>query len=132
MIDGSAAIHPHHLGLLMLRGISSKSPFGHAKQCVINAFHTNYIMSADEVIAGILQLAENMEEELPGADIPAPNGPPSPISTLVADGRKSHGGRSNPNRGYRGGRGMPNTCSGCGSLDHILSSCTASDDAPLK
>jgi hypothetical protein len=31
MIDGSAAIHPHHLGLLMLRGISSTGPFGQAK-----------------------------------------------------------------------------------------------------
>jgi hypothetical protein len=27
---------------------------------------------------------------------------------------------------------MPNKCSGCGSLDHILSSCTASHDALMK
>jgi hypothetical protein len=32
MVDGSAAIHPHNLGLLMLRGISSSGPFGQAKQ----------------------------------------------------------------------------------------------------
>jgi hypothetical protein len=34
-VDGSAAIHPHNLGLLMLRGISITGPFGHAKQFVI-------------------------------------------------------------------------------------------------
>jgi Cu2+-containing amine oxidase len=28
LIDGSAAIHAHNLGLLMLRGISSTGPFG--------------------------------------------------------------------------------------------------------
>jgi hypothetical protein len=35
MIDGSAAIHPHNLGLLMLRGTFSAGPFGQAKQYVI-------------------------------------------------------------------------------------------------
>jgi hypothetical protein len=46
-------------------------------------------------MANILHLAPNMEEELPGADIPAHDGPPSPISAFVAAGRGSHGGRSN-------------------------------------
>jgi hypothetical protein len=32
MIDGLAAIHPHDLGVLMLRSISSIGPFGQAKQ----------------------------------------------------------------------------------------------------
>jgi hypothetical protein len=59
MIDGSAAIHPHHLGLLMLRGISSNGHFGQAKQRVINAFDTNYLLFADEVMASILHLAQN-------------------------------------------------------------------------
>jgi hypothetical protein len=31
MVDGSAAIHPHNLGMLMLRGISSTGPYGQAK-----------------------------------------------------------------------------------------------------
>jgi hypothetical protein len=57
LIDGSAAIHPHNLSLLMQRGISSYRPFGYAKQCFINAFDTNYLMSADEVIANILHLS---------------------------------------------------------------------------
>jgi hypothetical protein len=29
--DGSAAIHPHNMGMLMLRGISCNGPFGQAK-----------------------------------------------------------------------------------------------------
>jgi spore cortex formation protein SpoVR/YcgB (stage V sporulation) len=44
MVDGSAAIHPHNLGLLMLRGISNTGPYGQAKQCIINAFDTNYML----------------------------------------------------------------------------------------
>jgi hypothetical protein len=57
MIDGFAAIHPHNSGILMLRGISSTGHFGLAKQCVINAFDTSYLLSADEVMANILHLA---------------------------------------------------------------------------
>jgi hypothetical protein len=44
MVYGSAAIHPHNLGLLMLRDISSSGPHGQAKQCVINAFDTDYLL----------------------------------------------------------------------------------------
>jgi hypothetical protein len=61
MVDGSAAIHPHNLGLLMMCGISSSGPHGQAKRCVINAFDTNYLLSADEVMASILHLAHNMD-----------------------------------------------------------------------
>jgi hypothetical protein len=132
MIDGSATIHPHHLGLLKLRGISNNGPFGKAKQCVINAFDTNYLLFADEVMANILHLALNMEDELPGADATVPSKSASPIPVFVAARRGSHGGRGNYNRGSCGGRGLPNKCSGCGSLDHILSSYAASDDTLMK
>jgi hypothetical protein len=67
MIDGSAAIHAHNLGLLILRGISSTGHFGQAKQCAINAFDTDYPISANEVMANILHLAQNMDEEFPGS-----------------------------------------------------------------
>jgi hypothetical protein len=56
IIDGSTAIHPHHLGLFMLRGISCNGPFSQAKQCVINALDNNYLLSTDEVMANILHL----------------------------------------------------------------------------
>jgi hypothetical protein len=43
LIDGSAAIHPSNMRLLMLRGISSNGPFGQAKQCVINALKLPHV-----------------------------------------------------------------------------------------
>jgi hypothetical protein len=131
MVDGSGAIHPHNLGLLMLRGISNNGPHGQAKQCVINAFDIDYMMSADEVMASILHLAHNMDED-DAPDTPAPNVSPPPIFAFVAVGRGSHSGRGHPLRGPRGGRGLPNKCSACGSLDHIMSSYTAPDDALLR
>jgi hypothetical protein len=131
MVDGSAAIHSHSLGLLMLRGISSNGPHGQDKQCVINAFDTDYLMSSDGVMASFLHLAHNMDEEAaPGAT--TPDAPPPPISAFVAACRGSHSGRGHPPRGSRGGRGLPNKCSACGSIDHILSSCIALDDALLR
>jgi hypothetical protein len=63
--DGSSAIHPHHLGLLMLRDISSTGHFAHAKHCVINEFDTDYLLSADDVMDNIRQLDQNIEEQLP-------------------------------------------------------------------
>jgi hypothetical protein len=117
----------------MLRGISSSSQHGHAKQCAINAFDTDYLMSADEVMASILHQAQNIKEELPTFVNPSskPPTPTPPISAFVAAGSTSSRGRHNT-RGGRGGRGpLPNKCSGCGGLDNIFSSCTASNDALL-
>jgi hypothetical protein len=82
-------------------------------------------------MASVLHLAHNMEDDAaPGAT--APDAPPAPISAFVAAGRGSHSGRGHPPRGPCGGRGLPNKCSACGVLDHIMSSCTALDDALLK
>jgi hypothetical protein len=87
MIDGSAAIHPHNIGLLKLRGISSTGPLGQAKQYVINAFDTDYLLSVDEVMAIILHLAHNMDEEASARGAPVPDASPLPslrLSLLVA------------------------------------------------
>jgi hypothetical protein len=132
MINGYAAIHPHNLRLLMLRGSSSTGHFGHAKQCVINAFDTHYLLSAGEVMANILHPAQNMDENPLDQAMPTTPCPAPPISAFVAAGRGSSSGRGHNPRGIRGGRGLPNKCSACGTLDHIMSSCTASDDALLK
>jgi hypothetical protein len=108
----------------MLRGIFNTGPFGQAKQCVITAFDTNYMLLAHEVMANILHLAHNTDEDdAPGAT--APDTSPPPISAFVAAGRGSHIGRGHPPRGPRGGRGLPNKFNACVSMDHILSSCTA-------
>jgi hypothetical protein len=129
IIDGSAAIHPHNLGLLMVRGISNTGPFGKAKQCVINAVDTNYMLAVDEVMANILHMAHNMDEEASAPGAPAPDTSPPPMSAFVASGRGSHCGRGHNPGGPRGGRGLPNKCSACGSMNHIWSSCNALDDA---
>jgi hypothetical protein len=87
MIDGSTVIHTHNLGLLMLRGIFSTGPFGQAKQYVINAFDTDYLMYADEVMANILHLAQNMDEKTSAHCAPVPDASPLPSlrsSLLVA------------------------------------------------
>jgi hypothetical protein len=114
LIDGSAAIHPYNLGLLILRGISSTGPFGHAKQCAINAFDTDYLLSADEMMANILHPANNMDEEVITPGLPAPDTSPPPTFAFVAAGRCSHIGRGHTPRGPRG-RGLPNKCRSCGS-----------------
>jgi hypothetical protein len=108
MIDGSAAIHILRLGLLMMRGISSTGQFGQAKQRVINAFDTNYLMSTNEMMGTTLHVVQNMEEEPPGIDLPTLVGTAPPISTFVAVGRSFHGGRGHPGRSSRSGRGLPN------------------------
>jgi hypothetical protein len=88
MVDGYAAIHLHNFGLLMLRGISSSGPHGQAKQFVINAFDRDYLLSADEVMACILHLAHNMDDD-PAPDTPAmvASPLPSPRSSLRAAAR---------------------------------------------
>jgi hypothetical protein len=128
LIDGSVAIHPDNLGLLMMRGISSSGPFGQAKQCVINAFDIDYLMSADEVMVSILHMAQNMDENAGAPSMPAPDTSPPPISEFVVAIRGSHSGRGHNPRGPHGGRGLSNKYIACGSLDHIMSSCTAPDD----
>jgi hypothetical protein len=121
MIDGSAAIHPYNLGLLLLRGISSNDFFVWAKQRFINSFDTCYLMPAGEVMASILHPAQYMDEEFPGSDLSAPFAPTPTIARFMAASRGQHGGRRHGGRSSRGGRGMPNMCGACGSLDHVLS-----------
>jgi hypothetical protein len=89
------------------------------------------MLSAHEVMAIILHMAQIMDQETCAPGAPAPDTSPLP-SAFVAAGRGSHNGRGHHPRGPRGGRGLPNKFSACGSLDHILSSCTAPDDALLR
>jgi hypothetical protein len=69
----------------MLRGISSTGPHGQAKQCVINAFDTYYLLSVDDVMAIILHLAHNMDEDTPRTQqLPTSHHLPSPPLSLLA------------------------------------------------
>jgi hypothetical protein len=89
-------------------------------------------MSADEVMDLIFHLAHNMDEEVVAPGMPAHDTSTPTISAFVAAcrGWKSGGGQNS--RDTRGGRGLPIKCNACGSLNHILSSFIASDDALLK
>jgi hypothetical protein len=50
---------------LLIHGISNTYKLGIVvKQCAMNAFDFNHLMSADEVMASILHMARNMDEEL--------------------------------------------------------------------
>jgi hypothetical protein len=90
------------------------------------------LLSADEVMANILHLAQNMDEALPAPAMPALDGPTPPICSCVNVSRGSNCGHGHNPLGTRGGRGMPMKCNASGSLNHIMSSCTASDDALMK
>jgi hypothetical protein len=73
-----------------------------------------------------------MDEEVSASGHSALNGFAPPISAFVAHGRGSNNGRGHNARGTRGGRGLPDKCGACDSLNHIMSSCIASDEALLK
>jgi hypothetical protein len=89
-------------------------------------------LSADEVMANILHLAHNMDEEVSAPGAPAPDTSSPHIFAIVVARRGSHRSRGHNPRGPRGGRGQPNKTSACGSLDHIVSSYTAPNGALLK
>jgi hypothetical protein len=91
-----------------MRGILSTGQFGQAKQFVINAFDNNYLISTDEVMANILHLAQNMEEELAATNQLAASDTAPSIFAFTAVGSGCHGGRCQPGRGDRSGRGLPN------------------------
>jgi hypothetical protein len=55
--DGSAAIHPHVLVHVRIRGLTDVCHYGQAKQCVINDFDTYFIMSAYKVMGSIIHRA---------------------------------------------------------------------------
>jgi hypothetical protein len=83
-------------------------------------------------MASILHPAQNMDEDVAAPGQPAPNSFAPPIAAFVVAGRGSNSGCGRNPRGTRGGRGLPNKCSACDSLNHIVSSCKASDEALLK
>jgi hypothetical protein len=61
--DRFAAIHPHVLALIMIRGLSNVGQYGQAKQCVINAFDTDFIISPQRVMGSIIHQAQNLDAD---------------------------------------------------------------------
>jgi hypothetical protein len=101
--DGSATIHPHVLALVMIRGLSNVGQYGQAKQCVINAFDTDFIMSSDRVMGSIIHQAQNLDADDTVTHDSAASG--IPVNAFLADrerqGCRGLGGwaanKSNPN-----------------------------------
>jgi hypothetical protein len=83
-------------------------------------------------MANVLHLAQNMEEQFLRHYLIAPAGPTPPILAFIVAVYGPHGGRGHRGRGGRGGRVLPNNYIACDNLEHIMSSCTTSDDAQLK
>jgi hypothetical protein len=121
--DGSAAIHPHVLALVMIRGLSNVGQFGQAKQCVINAFDTNFIMSADKVMSSIIHHAQNLDDDSSTKPDSVDLG--IPVYAFLAD-RKRQGGR-----GIGGWitdkkkSKLVMKCGACGDPNHVWSTCKA-------
>jgi hypothetical protein len=88
--DGSATIHPHVLALVMIRGLSNVGHYGQAKQCVINAFDTDFILSAGRVMSSIIHQAQNLDADVSVKPDIADVG--LPVNAFLAD-RKRQGGR---------------------------------------
>jgi hypothetical protein len=123
--DGSATIHPHVLALVMIRGLSNVGQYGQAKQCVINAFDTDFIMSADKVMRSIIHHAQNLDAYDTFISHTAAYG--HLINAFLAD-RKRQGGRG------LGGRTADKKksrfvmkCGACGDPNHVWSTCKAPD-----
>jgi hypothetical protein len=88
--DGYVAIYPHVLALVMIRGLYNVGLYGQAKLCVINAFDTDFILLADEVMGSIIHQAQNLDADVSIKSDSADSG--IPVNAFLAD-RKRQGGR---------------------------------------
>jgi hypothetical protein len=84
--DGFAAIHPHVLALVMIRGLSNVGQYGQAKQCVINAFDTDFILSADRVMGSIIHQAQKLDADVSSKSDSVDSG--VPITAFLADRKR--------------------------------------------
>jgi hypothetical protein len=88
--EGYAAIHPHVLALVKIRGLSNVGQYGQAKKCVINAFDTDFILSADRVMGSIIHQVQNLDADVSTKADTADSG--TAVNAFLAD-RKRQGGR---------------------------------------
>jgi hypothetical protein len=115
--DGYVAIHPHVLALVMIRGLSNFGQYGQAKQCVISAFDTDFIMSADKVMGSIIHPAQNLDAE----DNVTSDSVAHPVNAFLADRKRICG------RGLGGWAAnkikskFAMKCGACGDPNHVWS-----------
>jgi hypothetical protein len=116
----------------MIRGLSTVGQYGQEKQCVINAFDTDFILSADRVMESIIHLAQNLDEKDHVATGSAAFG--QPLNAFLADckrqGSRGHGdwvASKSPDRSK-----FPMKCDACGDPNHVWSTCNAPDADVLR
>jgi hypothetical protein len=128
--DGSAAIHPHVLTLVKIRGLSNVGQYGHAKQCVISAFDTDFILSADRVMGSIIHQARNLDTDVSVKSDSADSG--VPVNAFLAD-RKRQGGRGIGKwTADKKKSKFSMKCGACGDPNHVWSTCKAPDADVLR
>jgi hypothetical protein len=128
--DGYAAIHPHVLALVMIRGLSNVGQYGQAKQCVINAFDTDFILSADRVMGSIIHLAQNLDADVSVKSDIVDSG--VPVNAFLKD-RKRQGGRGIG--GWTADKKKSKfsmKCGACGGPNHVWSTCKTPDADVLR
>jgi hypothetical protein len=84
--DSFAAIHPHVLALVMIRGLSNVGQYGQAKHYVINAFDTDFILSADRVMGSIIHHAHYLDADVSTKADNADSG--TTINAFLADRKR--------------------------------------------
>jgi hypothetical protein len=128
--DGFATIHPHVVAMVIIRGLSNVGQYGQTKQWVINAFDTDFIMSADRVMGSIIHLAQNLDADDTVTSDSAAIG--IPVNAFLAD-RKRQGGRGLG--GWAANKSkfkFAMKCGACGDPNHVWSTCKAHDADVLR
>jgi hypothetical protein len=114
----------------MIRGLSNVGQYGEAKQCAINVFDTDFIMSADRVMGSIIHQAQNLDADVSTNANTADSG--IAVNAFLAD-RKRQGGR-----GFGGWTAdkkkskFSMKCGACGDPNHVWSTGKAPDDDVLR
>jgi hypothetical protein len=114
----------------MIRGLSNVGQYGQAEQCVINAFDTDFIMSADRVMGSIIHHAQNLDADDNVTSDSAASG--HLVNAFLPD-RKRQGGH-----GLGGWTTNKNNskftlkCGACGDPNHVCSTCKAPDADVLR
>jgi hypothetical protein len=130
--DGSAVIYHHVFALVMIRGLSNVGEYGQAKQCVIYAFDTDFILSVDRVMGTIIHQPHDLDAEEHGVLDNAAFG--HTINAFLAD-RKRQGDRRPCNwvaNKRHDKTKFPTKCGPCGDLNHVRSTCKALDADVLR
>jgi hypothetical protein len=118
------------LALVLIRGLSNVGQYGQAKQCVINAFDTDFILSADKVMSSIIHQAQNLDNDVPAKPDSADGG--LPVNAFLAD-RKRQGGRGIG--GWTSEKKKSKFAMKCGAYgdpNHVWSTCKAPDADVLR